>query len=834
MSRYFASYLTPPCSSVIVPGMEKRIRFWLFIILIVFGFLCTACSLPGTISRKKATSTPAPPTPTLTPTVTLTPIPTETPTPIPTPTPLPGVSIINGDRALFNGDWDRALSAYQEAYRLSGDSDTLTAAQLGIGRVYYHSGDYPTALNTLRDLIEHYPDAPRVAEAYFFLGQIYNTLDRYSEAADAYLNYLARRHGLIDAYVYELRGDALFSSGDYPSAMIDYQAAYQSPRLGNTFSLEIKMARTYAITGDTATAIVMYQDIYNRTDDIYLKAQMDLLTGQAYMAANQPDQANAAYLDAVKNYPQAYDAYTGLVELVNAGVPVDEYQRGLVDYYAGEYAVAIQAFDRYLSVTPAYPAAAYYYKGQALNGLGNASAAIDTWDFVIKNYPSSEQWDEAWEMKAYYQWAYLDQYTEAEKTLLDFVAAAPEHARASEFLFDAARVDERAGRLADAAALWKRVAEDYPLQGYAFRALFLAGLCYFRMGDFAAAQETFTASHQFVPTSADSAAVYLWIGKSQKAAGDDVAARLTWQKTITIDPTGYYSERARDLIAQHSPFTPPQNIDLGYNLETERGEAETWLRATFSLSPETAQSGPGALSTDPRFQRGEEFWRLGLYEEAREEFESLRRAADSTAADTYRLMNYFHGIGLYRSAILAARQVLALAGMDDAASMTAPVYFNHIRFGTYYADLILPAAQSYNLNPLLAWSIMRQESFFEGFIYSSAGARGLMQIMPATGQSIVDQLGWPLNYTSDDLYRPVVSISLGVEYLDQQRNALGDLYPALAAYNAGPGNAANWKGLAASDPDLYLEVIRLEEPRRYIKAIYEMYVIYKQLYARAP
>lgn len=814
--------------------MNKCIRIRFTISLLTLCLLYTACSLPGSSSNKKATSTPFPPTLTPLPAETHTPLPTDTPTALPTPTPLPGVSILTGDQALFYGDWEQALSQYQEAYHLSGDDETLTAALLGIGRVYYHSGDYPNALQSLRDLVENYPDASRSAEAYFFLGQIYMALDRYFEAADAYLNYLARRHGIIDAYIYELRGDALYYAGDYPSAMIDYQAAYQSPRLENTYSLEIKMARTYVITGDVATALVMYQDLYNRTENIYIKAQIDLLTGHAYLAANQPEAAYTAYLDAVQKYPQAHDAYTSLVELVNANVPVDEYQRGLVDYYAGEYAIAIQAFERYLTGDPAFPAAAYYYKGLALNQIGNAYAAIDSWNIVIDNYPTSDQWDEAWEMKAYIQWAYLDQYSEAEKTLLDFVIAAPAHERASEFLFDAARVNERAGRLAEAVNLWKQVANTYPQQGYAFRSLFKAGICSYRMGDYIAAQEIFTASHQFVTTNADSAAVHLWIGKSQNAAGDNVTARLTWQKATTIDPTGYYSERARELIAQKTPFSPPQNLDLGYDLGAERPEAETWLRSTFNLPSEIDLSGPGALTTDSRLQRGDEFWRLGLFEEARTEFESLRHAVEMDPADTYRLMNHFLELGLYRSAILAARQVLSLAGMDDAASLTAPVYFNHIRFGTYYADLILPIAQSQNLNPLLAWSIMRQESFFEGFILSSAGARGLMQIMPATGQSVADQLGWPANFTFNDLYRPIVSINLGIEYLNQQRNTLGDIYPALAAYNAGPGNAANWRGLAPSDPDLYLEVIRLDEPQRYIKAIYEMYDIYKQFYDRTP
>jgi soluble lytic murein transglycosylase len=62
----------------------------------------------------------------------------------------------------------------------------------------------------------------------------------------------------------------------------------------------------------------------------------------------------------------------------------------------------------------------------------------------------------------------------------------------------------------------------------------------------------------------------------------------------------------------------------------------------------------------------------------------------------------------------------------------------------------------------------------------------------------------------------------------------GDLYGALAAYNGGPGNAMTWKNLVPPDPDLYLEVIRFEETREYIKGIYEIFSIYKQLYDRTP
>ena len=110
-----------------------------------------------------------------------------------------------------------------------------------------------------------------------------------------------------------------------------------------------------------------------------------------------------------------------------------------------------------------------------------------------------------------------------------------------------------------------------------------------------------------------------------------------------------------------------------------------------------------------------------------------------------------------------------------------------------------------------------------------------MQIIPSTGASIAAQAGWPENYTADELYRPKVSITFGADYLSDQRDYFdGDLYVALAAYNGGPGNAAIWKELAGDDPDIFLEVIRFDETRRYIRGVYELFSIYRSLYDRTP
>ena len=161
-----------------------------------------------------------------------------------------------------------------------------------------------------------------------------------------------------------------------------------------------------------------------------------------------------------------------------------------------------------------------------------------------------------------------------------------------------------------------------------------------------------------------------------------------------------------------------------------------------------------------------------------------------------------------------------------------PTYFNRIRFGPYFGDLILPEALARNLDGLFLLSVVRQESLFEGFATSYADARGLMQVIPSTGAAIAGELGWPPGYAESDLHRPLVSVRFGTYYLAAERDRFdGDLFAALAAYNAGPGNALAWKDLAPDDPDLFLEVVRFSEPRLYIKTIYEAYSIYRQLYA---
>lgn len=812
---------------------------WL-LVLFLTGFVI-ACSLSTNLPLLGSNAAPsAVPTFTLIPP---NPTPTLTPTPPPTPTPIPAQRIIEGDEKRDLGDWVGALSEYQMALEASPDSEVKSAALLGIGRTLLESGDHQGAINNLTSIMDSYPQSNLLAEVHFSLAEAYRALDRHSEAADSYNEYLALRPGLIDAYVLNRRGDSLVAAGNYAEALVAYRAALEAPGYLESIEIESKIARTHAAVGDHDTALGIYQDIYNRTSSDYTKAQMDYLMGQAYLASGQPDQAYAVYSDAVNNYPTAYDSYIALIELVDAGVPVDELNRGIVDYYAGQYGVAMAAFDRYFQAGAPNPAAAYYYNGLTLRALGGFEEAIANWDTIIQNYPDDRFWDDAWDQKAYTQWGFLDQYSPAIETLLQFVEAAPNHARAGEFLFDAAQIAERDGQLLRAAEIWERVSQEYPGYEEATRAIFLAGITRYRLGEYNAAFSIFQHVLANAVTLSERSAAYFWQGKSQYALGDPGAANSNWELAANSDPTGYYSERARDVLRATSPFSPPQEFDLAVDLDSERAQAEEWLRFTFDLPSEIDLSSPAELWGDPRLQRGTELWNLGLYEEARVEFEDLRQSVQTDPVNSYRLANYLYELGLFRSAILTTRQVLNLADMSDAETMTAPPYFNHIRFGAYYRDLIVPAAQDYGFHPLFLFSVVRQESAFEGFVRSSAGARGLMQIIPATGQEIATELGWPNDYTGEDLYRPVINIPFGTYYLANWRDRLAgnsndpvntSLYVALAAYNGGPGNSLEWQKLAPDDPDLFLEIIRFDETRNYIRGIYEIFNIYRRIYDRSP
>jgi soluble lytic murein transglycosylase len=147
-----------------------------------------------------------------------------------------------------------------------------------------------------------------------------------------------------------------------------------------------------------------------------------------------------------------------------------------------------------------------------------------------------------------------------------------------------------------------------------------------------------------------------------------------------------------------------------------------------------------------------------------------------------------------------------------------------------YTAIVEQAAAEFNLHPALLWAVMREESRFQYTAVSRAGALGLMQVMPATGRKIAQNL--QTEYSEADLLNPAVNIRFGAFYLRQMLDNFDqDIDRALAAYNAGPGHARRWsKSPLAESVGGYPAAVGFAETREYITRVREVYLTYLWLY----
>lgn len=157
-----------------------------------------------------------------------------------------------------------------------------------------------------------------------------------------------------------------------------------------------------------------------------------------------------------------------------------------------------------------------------------------------------------------------------------------------------------------------------------------------------------------------------------------------------------------------------------------------------------------------------------------------------------------------------------------------------LRFPVVHQDLVVTHAERARINPAWAFAVIRQESAFAADARSSAGAVGLMQLMPATARLVARQIG--LGKQRLDLTDVPTNIRLGVAYLEHMGERF-DGHPVLstAAYNAGPFRVEQWIPSERDMPaDLWIETVPFSETRDYMKRVLAYTIIYEQRLGRTP
>jgi soluble lytic murein transglycosylase len=225
------------------------------------------------------------------------------------------------------------------------------------------------------------------------------------------------------------------------------------------------------------------------------------------------------------------------------------------------------------------------------------------------------------------------------------------------------------------------------------------------------------------------------------------------------------------------------------------------------------------VAADPSLRRALALYRLDLRTEAVREWNwALRGQEDGFL-------------------VAAARLALQNEIFDRAintAERTDPTANFDLRFITPFRPLIESQVRQQGLDIGWVYGLMRQESRFSVPARSSAGAQGLMQVMPATGKWVAGKIGLA-GYHPGMLTDPDTNVLLGTSYMRLILDGL-DNHPVLASagYNAGPGRARKWRDQRSLEGAIYAETIPIDETRDYVKKVMANAVIYAAMLEGKP
>lgn len=723
-----------------------------------------------------------------------------------------------------NGDYVSAATAFRTVAQNSPDLALARQAQFRLGEMLYLAGDFTNALIALDAVVKDKPDDDYAARARYFLGDMYTQRQQYDNALAQLRAYRQTSRALM-GYIDEEIADVMVAAGDSAGAIKQYDVALEDATLipAKRVAILLKIADVHSGRGEPGLAAARLGQAFDIAPDNATLANVEYRWGLALNDAGETDQAIAHWKHALAMYTSERGAYDSVVKLVEVGATgIDDLQRGIADYYADQYDVALQALRRYISTHDVPGADVVYYAALAYKAQGNYAGALRNYEVVLQSYPGDKRVPDALYGKAMALSAQGNS-SDAFVVLRQLAKQYPAYGQTDDGWWQIGQALENVQQYARAAQVYQELVATFPASGWAPAALYNAGLSYYFAQDPQHAAQAWDQTIRSYPASqhADSAAY--WLGKLAHEQGDQATADKFFRQA-TGSPRTYYSWRALDALG-NAP--PPATYDLAaYTMLEDKGtlaQMEQWI-AGWSGAKTVSRNLPNAVLSDPYFKRGAELAGLDRAMEARPQFAALNERFNDDAVALYALARYYRDNNYFSVSIDAAERLARLSGQSDAQ---LPRYLRQLIYPTYFADLIVPYAEKNGFDPALFFGLVRQESGYNPLSYSSAAARGLTQVIPDTALGIARSLKVS-NFKQDDLFKPYISVRFGTYFfgvvLDQFN---GSPFYALMGYNGGPGNAKKWQ---RADLDEAVEHITLPESYLYVRTVYSQYRQYVDIY----
>lgn len=617
---------------------------------------------------------------------------------------------------------------------------------------------------------------------------------KYQEAFDLYTTIDEKYQILYDLVLFN-RSEVAKQIPDEASVIKDLKELItkypDSPILDlATYSL----GQSYVRIKDDENAVKYFEQTVTRFPDSKYAVAANYYLGELY--AKQPNSAQKVishfelYLKEAPDGKFAVNCADAIVKLKPGLSDEDKELVGIAYYNGGNYNKAI----KYLS--DVFNDKTWYALAKSYQLTAQQQKALDTFSKALNSFSGlcPDEVDNAIKAIAMMKGNNLSAWQYCEKVF-------PSHADVAIY-FQAKRLYN-----AQAISLYKKIVDLFPDSQYAPESSWVVFWDLFNNKKYNEAIAQGKKHIKKYAGSTSSSRVVYWVGKSYERLGEKDKAITIYERMQKHYLGDYYTYRANSRLAELKHNKPDKlwnTIPSGYVYNHE------WS-APVPIDYKDIANKYGAKVAEL------------IYLGDLETVASLLGNDIDPRLDSYFKLN--DGLASRSIVVLRDDQKNSLTktpGNDKAWELLYPLHFS---------SLVKSNAAKNNIDPLLVQALTREESYFNPQAVSSSNAKGLMQLMPATAQSVAD---WEKlnNFSQLDLFKPEVNLRLGSRYLKYTHDRFnGNSMLAVASYNGGPGNVNKWiNTMPTADWDQFVENIPLDETREYVRKVFRSYWVYKEIY----
>ena len=388
--------------------------------------------------------------------------------------------------------------------------------------------------------------------------------------------------------------------------------------------------------------------------------------------------------------------------------------------------------------------------------------------------------------------------------LENFVKTYPTDELVDDALYDIAKIHEAQGKSELALDAYSRLIKAAPKSPYADVAAWRTGWRRFDERRYEESYNAFKGLKEHFPGNRYAMGAHFWMAKIRERQNKPELARKIY-KEVAEARYWYYSARAKAILGISGSELEPKAIQ----------DAE--LPERQACPPQV----PVLMA-------------LRLYEDAIPQLDRhINTAALPERNCFYDLITCYERLAMYDTVRDITEQTLEHAAFANATRSDLEKLQRKL-YPRYYANAVDKYAKLYNVDTFLVAAMILEESRYNASAVSWAGAIGLMQIMPATGRELAQQLKIR-RFRTSMLKQPDINIRMGTKYI-ADLNSWFDGNPMLVigAYNGGPGRMKRWVSTRSiKDIDLFVEKITIRETRLHIKKVIDSYANYVQIYGKS-